>query len=190
MKCQAGNQSWIFIGRTVFKLKLQYFGHMTPRTDSEKTLNAGKDKGRRRRGWQRMRWWMTLLTQWSWGWARSGRWWRTGKPGMLPSMVSHQVAKRSTSGSSSVLPDAEYSWMHIQDWFPLGLTGFNLLAVKGILKNFSQHHSSKVPIFSSRPLWSNSHIHTWLLEKNIALTRQTFVGKVMPLLFNMCLGWS
>ena len=34
-------------------------------------------------------------------------------------------------------------------------------------------------------LWSNSHIHTWLLKKNIALTRQTFVGKVMSLLFNM-----
>ena len=50
-----GNQPWIFIGRTE-KLKLQYFGHLTWRTDSlEKTLILGKTEGRRR-GWQRMRW--------------------------------------------------------------------------------------------------------------------------------------
>ena len=39
------------------KLKLQYFGHLIQRTDSlEKTPMPGKIKGRRRRGWQRMRW--------------------------------------------------------------------------------------------------------------------------------------
>ena len=39
------------------KLKLQYFGHLMRRTDSlEKTLILGKIEGRRRRGWQRMRW--------------------------------------------------------------------------------------------------------------------------------------
>ena len=41
----------------VLKLKLQYFGHLSRRTDSlEKTLMLGKIEGRRRRGWQRMRW--------------------------------------------------------------------------------------------------------------------------------------
>ena len=41
----------------MLKLKLQYFGHPTQRTDSlEKTLMLGKIEGRRRRGWQRMRW--------------------------------------------------------------------------------------------------------------------------------------
>ena len=41
----------------MLKLKLQYFGHLMWRTDSfEKTLMLGKIKGRRRRGWQRMRW--------------------------------------------------------------------------------------------------------------------------------------
>ena len=50
-----GNQSWIFIGR--LKLKLHYFGHLMWRADSlEKTLMLGKTEGRRRRGWQRMRW--------------------------------------------------------------------------------------------------------------------------------------
>ena len=52
-----GNKSWIFIGRTVLKLKPQYFGHLMQRTDSlEKTLMLGKIEGGRRRGRQRMRW--------------------------------------------------------------------------------------------------------------------------------------
>ena len=50
-----GNESWIFIGRT--DAELQYFDHLIRRTDSlEKTLMLGKIKGKRRRGWQRMRW--------------------------------------------------------------------------------------------------------------------------------------
>ena len=41
----------------MLKLKLQYFGHLMQRADSlEKTLMMGKMKGKRRRGWQRMRW--------------------------------------------------------------------------------------------------------------------------------------
>ena len=41
----------------MLKLKLQYFGHLMQRTDSlEKTLILGKTEGRRRRGWQRIRW--------------------------------------------------------------------------------------------------------------------------------------
>ena len=52
-----GNQFWIFIGRTMLKLKLQYFGHLMQRTNLlEKTLMLGKIEGGRRRGWQRMRW--------------------------------------------------------------------------------------------------------------------------------------
>ena len=44
-----GNQSWVFIGRTVLKLKLQYFGHLMQKADSfEKALMLGKTEGRRR----------------------------------------------------------------------------------------------------------------------------------------------
>ena len=51
------NQSSIVIGRTVLKLKFQYFGHLMQRADSlEKTLMLGKMEGKRRRGRQRMRW--------------------------------------------------------------------------------------------------------------------------------------
>ena len=45
------------LGRLMLRLKLQYFGHLMRRADSlEKTLMLGKTEGRRRRGWQRMRW--------------------------------------------------------------------------------------------------------------------------------------
>ena len=52
-----GNQSWVFIGGTMLKLKLQYFGHLMRSVDSlEKTLMLRRIGGRRRRGRQRMRW--------------------------------------------------------------------------------------------------------------------------------------
>ena len=53
-----GDQSpWCSLEGLMLKLKLQYFGHLTRRVHSlEKTLMLGKIEGRRRRGWQRMRW--------------------------------------------------------------------------------------------------------------------------------------
>ena len=52
-----GNQSWIFIGRTDAEAETPNFGLLMWRTDSfEKTLMLGKIEGRRRKGWQRMRW--------------------------------------------------------------------------------------------------------------------------------------
>ena len=76
------------------------------------------------------------------------------------------------SASASILP------MNIQDWFPLGWTG--------TLKSVLQHHSSKTSI-----LWHSAFCivqlsHPYMtIGKTIALTRQTFVGKVKSLLFNM-----
>ena len=53
-----GNQSWIFIGRTDAEAKLQYFSYLMGRANSlEKTLMLGKTEGKRRKKWQRMRWW-------------------------------------------------------------------------------------------------------------------------------------
>ena len=74
----------------MLKLKLQYFGHLMWRAESlEKTLMMGKIESRRRRGWQRMRW-MVSATQWTWVWVKSGSWWWTGRPGMLPFMGSQR----------------------------------------------------------------------------------------------------
>ena len=76
----------------VLKLKLQYFGHLMQRSDSQgKTLMLGKTEGKRRRGRQRIRWLDGTLTQWTWVWARSGRQRRTGKPGVLQSMKSWRI---------------------------------------------------------------------------------------------------
>ena len=66
------------------KLKLQHFGHLMQRTGSfEKTLMLGKIEGRRRKGWQRVRFWKASLTQWTCVWASSGSCWWTEKPGLL-----------------------------------------------------------------------------------------------------------
>ena len=84
------------------------------------------------------------------------------------------------SASASVLP------MNIQDWSPLGWTGLISLLSKGLSRVFSNTTVQKHQFFGAQlSSQSNSHIHTWPTGKTIALTRRTFVGKVMSLLFNM-----
>ena len=62
----------------------------------------------------------------------------------------------------------------------------NLFAFQGILKSLLQHHSSKVSIHRHSAFFTVQHSHPYMTTgKTIALTRWTFVGKVMPLLFNM-----
>ena len=68
----------------MLKLNLQYFGHLIRSADSlEKTLMLGKIAGRRRKGWQRMRWLDASSTQWTWVWVDFGNWWWTGRPSVL-----------------------------------------------------------------------------------------------------------
>ena len=65
------------------------------------------------------------------------------------------------SASASVLP------MNIQDWSPLGWTGWISLQSKGFSRVFSRTTVQKHQFFEAQPsLWSNSHVCTWLLEKN------------------------
>ena len=62
----------------------------------------------------------------------------------------------------------------------------DLLAVQGTLKSLLQHHSSKGSIFRRSAFFTVQLSHPYMTTgKTIALTRQTFVGKVMLLLFNM-----
>ena len=62
--------------------------------------------------------------------------------------------------SASILP------MNIQDWFPLGLTGWISLLSKGLSRVFYNTTVQKHQFFGTQlSLWSNSHNHTWLLEK-------------------------
>ena len=89
------------------------------------------------------------------------------------------------SASTSILP------MNIQHWFPLGWTSWISLQSKGLFKSLPQHHNLKASI-----LWHSAFLIVQLsypyttTGKTIALTRWTFVGKVMSLLLICCLGWS
>ena len=78
-----GDQSWVFIGRTDAKAETPIL--WPPDAKSWliwKIMMLGKIEGRRRRGWQRMRW-LYGITQWTWVWVDSGSWWWTGRPDML-----------------------------------------------------------------------------------------------------------
>ena len=76
----------------MLKLKLQYCGHLVRRTHSlEKTLMLGKTEGRKRRGWQRMRWLDGITDTTDMGWGESRSWWWTGRPGVLRFMGSQRV---------------------------------------------------------------------------------------------------
>ena len=85
------------------------------------------------------------------------------------------------SFSFSISPSNEYLGLISlrNDWF-------DLLSVKGTLKRLLQHHSSKASIFWCSAFFKVQLSHPYVTTgKTIALTRQTFVGKVMSLLFNM-----
>ena len=86
------------------------------------------------------------------------------------------------SFSFSISTSNEYSGLN-----PLGLTGWiSLQSVQGTLKSHVQHHSSKASIFHCSAFFIVQLSHTYMTTGNtIALTRQTFVGRVMSLLFNM-----
>ena len=76
----------------MLKLKLQYFGHLMQRVDSlEKTLMLGGIGGRRRRGWQRMRWLDGITDSMAWVWVNSRSLWWAGRPGVLQFMGSQRV---------------------------------------------------------------------------------------------------
>ena len=73
-----------------------------------------------------------------------------------------------------------------QDWSPLEWIGWISLQSKGLSRVFSNTTALKHQFFGAQlSSQSNSHMHTWSLEKPLALTRQTFVGKVMSLFLNM-----
>ena len=92
----------------------------------------------------------------------------------------HQVANY-WSFSFNISPSNEHSRLisFRMDWF-------DLLAVQGALKSLLQHHSSKASILWRSAFFIVQLSHPYMTtRKTIALTRRTFVGKVMSLLFNM-----
>ena len=85
------------------------------------------------------------------------------------------------SFSFSIRPSNEYSGL-----ISFRMDGLDLLAVQGTLNSLLQHHSSKASILQSSALFIVQLSHPYMTTgKTIALTRQTFFGNVMSLLFNM-----
>ena len=100
---------------------------------------------------------------------------------------SFQMRQFFTSGGQSIgisfniSPSNEYSGLisFRMDWL-------DLLAVQGTLKSLLQHHSSKASVLRCSAFFMVQLSHPYVItRKTITLTRQTFVGKVMSLLFNM-----
>ena len=86
----------------------------------------------------------------------------------------------------SIIPSKEHQGLIFfrMDWL-------DLLAVQGTLKSLLQHYSSKASILRCSAFFTVQISHSYMTTgKTIALTRWTFVGKVMSLLLNILLGWS
>ena len=109
-------------------------------------------------------------------------------PSIFPSIrvfssesVLHIRWPKYWSFSFSISPSNEYSGL-----FSFRMDWLYLLAVQGTLKSLLQHHSSKLSVLQHSDFYIVQLSHSYMTTgKNIALTRWTFVGKVMSLLFNM-----
>ena len=105
---------------------------------------------------------------------------------------SFLVSQFFASGDQSIGVSASASvlTMNIQDWFPLGWTDWISLLSKGLSRVFSNTTDQKHQFSSARlSFFIVQHSHPYMSTgKTIALTRRTFVGKVMSLLFNMLSG--
>ena len=108
------------------------------------------------------------------------------RPSVFPSIRVFPMSwlftshRQSTGASASVLPTTT------QGWFPLGFTGLISLQSKEISKRLLQHHNLKATIVQCSAFYMIQFSHQYMTTgKTIVLTRQTFVSKVMSLLFNM-----
>ena len=89
----------------------------------------------------------------------------------FPASGSFSFSPFYASGGQSIGASASVLPMNIQDWFALGLTGLISLQSKGLSRVFSNTTIQKHQFLGAQlSLWSNSHIHTWLLEKRGTLT--------------------
>ena len=86
----------------------------------------------------------------------------------FPASASFPVSQHFVSGGQIIEASASLPVppKNIKNWFPLGLTGLISLHSKGLSRIFSNTTVQKLQIFGTQPsLWSNTHIHTWLLKK-------------------------
>ena len=110
-------------------------------------------------------------------------------PSIFPRVFSSESAVRirwPKYWSFSISPSNEYS-----GFITFRIDWFDLLEVQGTLKSLLQHHSAKISILWHSAFFMVQLSHPYMTAgKTIALTRWTFIRKVMSLLFNMLSTWS
>ena len=113
-------------------------------------------------------------------------------PQSLPASESFPMNQLFAWGGQSFGVSALASFLpkNTQGWSPLEWTGWISLQSKGPLRSLLQHHSSKASILWSSAFFTVQLSYPYMTTgKTTALTRRTFVGKVMSLLFNMLSRW-
>ena len=101
-------------------------------------------------------------------------------PQSLPISGSFPMSRPFSSDGQNIGPSASAPILpkYIQGWLPSRLTSLIHLQSKGLSRVFSSTTVRKHQFFSAQPsLWSNSHMHTWLMENTIALTRWVLSAK-------------
>ena len=101
-------------------------------------------------------------------------------PSIFPVSGSFQRSQLFASGGQNIGVSASISVlpMNIQDWFPLGWTGWISLQSKGLSRVFSNTTVQKHQFFSAQlSLWPNSHIYIWLLEKPLLWLDKPLLAK-------------
>ena len=111
-------------------------------------------------------------------------------------LSQHQGLFKWVSSSHQVAKVLAFQLQHQSFQWNSGLISFrmdwlDLLAVQGTLKSLLQHHSSKAPILQRSAFFIVQLLHPYVTTgKTIALTRQTFAGRVMSCFLICYLGWS
>ena len=151
------DQSFVSLEGLMLKLKLQYFGHLMRRADSlEKTLMLGKIEGRRRRGWQRMRWLdgipdsMDMVLHGLWELVMDREAWR---------VVVHGVAKR---------------WTRLSDWTELKSTWMNRFPLKPTIYVLNHQDKDDNMLLARKhlfPVFIQTHTHTHTYIYNFTMTK-------------------
>ena len=108
----------------------------------------------------------------------------------FPASGSSQMSQFIESGGQSIGASASILSMNIQDWFPLGLTSL-FLQSKGLSRVFSNTTVQKNQFFGVQlSLQSNSHVHTWQLEKPQPWLDGPLLAKECLCFLICCRGWS